>query len=191
MKYLPIITFASLLFIGSCSAQKKTVQRADDLKTEAKTFSLSVVKSYFKSDCDKVYTAISDSILLVGRDIVLIKGQSKTLVKDIGTDVSRHMNKENICVAVKKSIKDKTKSYSDYLNTYDPLIFTRSELEELLTKKRKKLSEKFITKPDDLFFLGMKLKDGFDSSKDFIWDDMFFLMVRKEKDTWKIKAFTD
>jgi len=191
MKHLLIISFLTLQFFSDCNAQKTTETSQENLKTEAKNFSLSIVESYFDTDCEKVYVAISDTLLLIGRETVLIKGESKVVVKEIGTDISRHLNQENICLAVKKAIKDKTKTYNDYLNTYDPLLFTRAELEDLLSNKGKRLPDKFITIPNDLFFLGMKLKDKLDASKNFIWDDMFLFMVRKEKETWKIKALSD
>jgi len=143
MKYIFIIHFLAILFFSDCNNPKKTELSQENLKIEAKNYSLSIVKSYFDSDCDNVYSAISDSLLLIGRETILIKGQSKTVVKEIGTDISRHLNKENICLAVNKAITD------------------------------------------------MKVKDNLDSSKEFIWDDMFLFMVRKEKKIWKIKALSD
>jgi len=185
MKYLSILCFFTALVLSTCNSTKQIPKNPENAKEEAKAFSLNIIESYFKKDCNTLYNSISDTLLVLGKGDKLIKGESKVEVEEIGTDISKHLNKHNICLAVNKAIKDKSKTYQDYLNTYEPLVYNKSELLELI---KKPFPSSFKIEANDLFFLGMKLKEGVDRKHDFIWDDLFIFMLRKENGDWKVKA---
>jgi len=185
MKYLSLLLSFSIIFIITYGSIKETQTNPKSSKDEAKVFSLNIIESYFKNDCNTLYNAISDTLLVLGKGDKLIKGGSKVILEEIGTDISKHLNQHNICLAVKKATKDKSKTFEDYLNTYDPLVYNKEELLKLI---KRPFSPKFKIEDKDLFFLGMKLKEDLEKSQDFIWDDLFIFMLRKENGAWKVKA---
>ncbi|CAM1344964.1 hypothetical protein [Tenacibaculum amylolyticum] len=168
MKKLYIII---ILVLGACTSSKKAITKEDSLKMEAKKFSLDIVKAYFAQDCDYVFNALSDEILVMDGDgIFKKKGKEK-----------------KSCRSTKNAIKDKQKTFKDYLKTYKVLLLTK---EELLKKFKAKLPAYYITKSSDYFFIGWELKEGKTKADNFIWDDMFVFMARKENGIWKIKGIS-
>jgi hypothetical protein len=45
-----------------------------------------------------------------------------------------------------------------------------------------------VINKDDFIFLGYKLKKDFSKEDNFIWDDMFFFVVRKINGKWTLKG---
>ncbi len=160
------------LLMVSCSATKKVIKETETLRKEAKAFTLSVVEIYFTDNCDKLYNLMNDSLLVMDGDGIL----SKVSIE------------EKLCKSMKSAVYyKKEKTFQDYLRSYEIEILTR---DELVKKFKKDLPEYYTTTNHDFFFLGYKLKEGINSSDNFIWDDMFIFMVRKENNTWTIKGIS-
>ncbi len=170
--YLMLLGLFGMLFFGACSSSKKVVKNTSDLRQEAKDFSLNIIESYFNSDCEKLYDSLSDSILLMDGDGIIAKNDVK----------------EKSCKSVRKAIYNKEKTFQDYLNDYTIEVLTSKEAIESLHGK--KLPDYYITTDLDYFFLGGKLKEGKQRSDNWIWNDMFIFMVRKENGVWKVKGAT-
>jgi len=169
MKYNLILNVLLFITLGTCSSSKKVTGNLKDLKQEAKAFSLSIIESYFTEDCKKHYNSMSDSILIMDGDGIFSK---------IGKE-------DKLCRSVKKAIRDKEKTFQDYIDSYNIEILTPDEL----TKKfNKSLPDYYKTTDSDLFFIGYEFKQGKERIDNFIWDDMFIFMVRKENQIWTIKG---
>lgn len=97
-------------------------------------------------------------------------------------ELSKFGLEEKSCRSVKKAVRDKEKTFQDYIDTYIIEVLTTQEV----TKRYKNMSlpEYYKTTENDFFFLGHKLKEGKDRSENFIWDDLFIFMVRKEGEIW-------
>ncbi len=170
MKNFYLITIFIFTFRIFINAQE-TTQNLESLRQEAKDFSLKIVKSYFTENCDYIYRSMSDSLLIMDGDGIL----------------SKISKKEKLCNSTKAAIRDKQKTFKDYLNSYKIEILTQKALEK---KFNKKLPEYYKTINSDFFFLGYKLKKEKNHINDFIWDDMFIFMVRKKGDVWFIKGLS-
>lgn len=135
-------------------------------KKRAEKFALSVVKSYFEEDCEGFFAALSDSLIILDGDGVVAK-------------VGR---RERVCESMSRAVGDKDKSYQDYLDSYRVEMLSAKEVEERFGIK---LPDYYQPQPGDWFFIGFEPMAEF---APFIWDDMFFFMVRKEQGRWKLKG---
>lgn len=160
LSFLLILGLNSLIF---CQTDK------DLLREEAKQFSLDFVKLYFQNDCEKNNQLISDS---------LIKFNSKSL-----QIFAKKEYKDKLCKSHSKAVHDKSKSFSDYLKSYNIKIFSVDEIENELSKS---LPDEYIATDTDYFFLGGQLKES--SEESFVWDDAFSFMIRKENGHWVVKS---
>ncbi len=159
-----------LLFtLGACSTSKKATLSLKDLKQEAKDFSLSIIKSYFTEDCNMVYTSMGDSILLI----------------DSGEIIAKIGKEDEICRSLKQAVRDKEKSFQDYIEFYNIEILSPKEIYE---KFDRTIPEYYKPTESDFFFIGYELKEGKDRKDNFIWDDMFVFMVRKVNGKWVMKG---
>ncbi len=166
-KLNPIFYLLVVFFLGACTVSKPKVSDTATLKQEAKEFSLSIVKAYFSEDCKMVISLMSDSVFTFDGDGVFeTKGMEYKL-----------------CKGIKKAIRNKEKTYKDYLDSYQIEMLTPKELEE---KFKMKLPDYYHRQPSDMIFYGGKIKEG--KGDKFIWDDMFVMLVRKEKKGWKWKG---
>lgn len=171
MKYNFILNILLFCTLASYATNNNTIKDSTDLKKEAKAFSLSIAKAYLAEDFKKAYSSINDSVLTMdGDDIILTIGKE-----------------DKLCSSVKSAISDKEKTFEDYIETYNIDILTPTEIEE---KLKKTLPDYYKTTKSDFFFLGYKLKEDKTHEDDFIWDDMFLFMVRKEKKKWAIKGIS-
>lgn len=169
MKYnLSIITLL-LISLAACSASKTSTKKTNKLRAEAKEFCFSIVKAYFAEDCEKVLNLISDPVFTMDGDGAISK---------IGKE-------DKLCKSVKKAIREEGKTFQDYFDTYKIELLTPNEL---LKKIKVSLPDYYETTDTDFFFLGYEVKEGKDRSDNFIWDDMFIFMVRKENKSWIIKG---
>lgn len=140
---------------------------ADSLRAEAKKFSLEIVKSYFQGNCETHYNIISDSVIILDGDGIVEKKNFK----------------DKLCESFNSAVRNKSKKYKNYLDDYIIEIYTP---QELLDKKGAKLPDYYVPTETDYFFFGYKQKD--ETKEDFIWDDMFIFMVRKENNRWIFKG---
>ncbi|MFD2910100.1 hypothetical protein ACFSX9_15325 [Flavobacterium ardleyense] len=170
MKYY-IISLIALLFSATPISSTQEDESSFDLKEEAKEFSLTIVKSYFTKDCDVVYDAMSDSLLRFSTEKPVLKKPLKV----------------KLCDSHKEAVRDKSKTFQNYKDMYQINLYTPAELEQ---KFNQKLPDHYKTTETDFFFMGFELVQGKDRSEDFIWDDMFIFMVRKEKNGWIIKGIS-
>lgn len=166
------IKYVIFFFIlGSCTALIKTSERTSNIKQEATDFSLSIVKLYFSEDCKTFYNLLANSLLKIDGDGILEKNK-------YGEGI--------ICKAlINGTVLNKKKTYKDYLENYKIEIFTKAELEKKINKK---LPYYFEDNHLDFFFYGDELKDEKQSSVNFISDDFFIFMIRKENNFWIIKG---
>ena len=140
----------------------------EDLKKEAREFSLQLINTYFTQDCNSYYGYLSPEILLLESNVAL------TLTDEV---------RSKVCESVQRAVSDKGKTLQDYLNTYKLELLTRAELE---AKVGRSLPEHFNTTEIEFYVVGFEPKDG--SSAKFIWDDMFAFLIRKTNGVWKMKA---
>ena len=158
----------ALTFV-SCSASKKIAEDSEGLKREAKDFSLTIIESYFSKDCEKVFNSMSDSLLIMDGDGIISKFEVE----------------ERLCDAVKRAIREEGKTIRDYTESYNIEMLTANELAE---KYNYSLPEYYLTVESDFFFIGQRLKVG--EEVDFIWDDLFVFMVRKQNQNWILKGIS-
>lgn len=140
----------------------------EDLKNEAKEFSLQLINTYFTQDCDSYYRYLSPEILLLESSVPL------TLTDEV---------RSKVCESVQRAVSDKSKTLQDYVNTYKLELLTRAEIE---AKIGRSLPEHFNTTEMEFYVVGFEPKEG--SSTKFIWDDMFAFLIRKTNGVWKMKA---
>lgn len=140
----------------------------EDLKNEAKEFSLQLINTYFTQDCDSYYSYLSPEILLLESSAAL------TLTDEV---------RSKICESVQRAVSDKSKTLQDYIKTYKLELLTRAEIE---AKVGRSLPEHFNTTEMEFYVVGFEPKEG--SSTKFIWDDMFAFLIRKTNGVWKMKA---
>ncbi len=168
MKYFVVLLLGSVFFFSSCFSARKAGKIAD-LKVDAKEFSFGIIRAYFEEDCDRVYKSFSDSIILMDGDgIFSIEGME-----------------DKICESVKSAVRDNSKTIVDYLAMYQIKMYTPLELE---TELEAQLPDYYIPDPSDVFYVGGALKPEEALGPNFIWDDMFVFMVRREGSVWKIKG---
>ncbi|MFV0484374.1 MAG: hypothetical protein ACK5MG_09825 [Bacteroidales bacterium] len=106
-----ILTLSALLAGLGLYARDNANQ--EKLRQEASEFSLSVVKTYFDEDCDKYWSFVSDSILLMDEEGTFAKEDKK----------------DKLCSSLKRAIRNKDKTFQDYIDTYKVEILTKEELE--------------------------------------------------------------
>jgi len=137
------------------------------IEEQAKDFSLSMVEFYFTGDCLAYVASFSDTLIVMDGD---------------GTLLKRELDRDQFCRTFDKAVNDKTKSFDDYIESYKVELKSYAQLdgEELMM-----LPNYYQPKDDDFFFNGFVPKEGV---ADFIWDDMFIFMVRKENGDWKLKG---
>ena len=165
MKYFKI-----LLTIVSCFVVKHI--KAQDLRTEAKSFSLAIVSSYFSGNCDSFYNKLSSELWLMDGDGVV-------KIQDL---------KPEICEAMAGAVKNKEKTFLDYLNDFEIEILSN---EEFKMRYDAPFPSYYIPAPDDYFFIGYQPKttaDELSMDRFYIREDMFIFMVRKENGVWKMKG---
>lgn len=165
MKYLKI-----LLIIVACIAVKYT--QAQDLRAEAKSFSLAIVSNYFSGNCDSFYNMLSSELWLM----------------DGGGAVQTQDLKSEICEALASAVKNKDKTFQDYLNDFEIEVLSN---EEFKLRYDAPFPSYYIPSPDDYFFIGYQPKttsDELSIDRFYIRDDMFIFMVRKENGVWKMKG---
>jgi hypothetical protein len=161
----------ALMLLNGCGVFGKAKKEREFLRAEAKNFSLTVVKAYFREDCGFVYNAFSDSVLIM-------EGAG------MFTDLKKN---EKICRSIRSAIRDKSKNYQNYLETYQVELLTQKELQKTIPVK---LPSYIKMTNKDFFFMGYKMKEDQVNMENFIWDDLFIFMVRKEESGWKIKGIS-
>ncbi len=159
---LPCI--ASLLF----GFQSIDSSQNSELKNEALDFSLSIVQAYFDQDCDYVLASIVDSIYMI----------------QDGEYISIQEKKDNFCHNVTSTnLQKKDKTFSNYREQYDAIIFTKDELEEYIGEA---MPQELPIQDGDFFFWGGRLKEEFKESGHFMRVNSLYFVVRKIDGNWKI-----
>jgi len=142
---------------------------SEDLKNEAKEFSVQFITTYFTLDCKTYFTFLSP-------ELISLKSSDNILLTD---EV-----KSKICESLHRAVSDKSKTLQDYLNTYKLELLTRAEVE---AKSGQPLPEHFNTTDPEFYVVGFEPKEG-STEAPFIWTDMFVFLIRKTNGTWKMKA---
>ncbi|MFV0346758.1 MAG: hypothetical protein ACK5IQ_11010 [Bacteroidales bacterium] len=166
MKY--IIILSALLISFNVFAEDNTKQAK--LRQEAREFSLSVVQTYFDEDFNKYWSFVSDTIIILPANKVIP-------IADM---------KDALCSSLKRAIRNKDKTFQDYLDSYKVEILTKEELEDMFGKP---IPESAMSSDSDFFFMGNNAKESIASFEDFIWDDFFLFLVRKVDGKWFLKGF--
>lgn len=162
-KYLSIITSAlCVLTINSSSAQS-----AEKLRTEALEYSLNIVESYFGDDCQPMLSTMTDSLFILEEmEYTELKGKE-----------------DKLCESHAGAIRDKDKTYQDYLSYYKTRVLS---VEEFVTESKKHNHENLVFPDDSFIFFGWELNEGKSREDYFIWDDMFAFVVSKVDGEWRI-----
>lgn len=166
------IACVSLYFLCTISFAEEANFQDSPIKKEAREFSLQVVETFFTQDCDQFHHLLADTFVLLDGDGEFSKDGEL---------------KEKLCQSIKLAISDKSKTFDDYVKYYQIDIFTRSEIEHNFDFL---FPDNIDIRETDLFYVGMKFKDGGKAIEHFIWDDLFFFMVRKTDETWSIKGLS-
>ncbi|MBK7666695.1 MAG: hypothetical protein IPJ32_04705 [Sphingobacteriaceae bacterium] len=138
-----------------------------ELKAEATEFSMLLVHSYFNRDCSVFQKSLVTDFLTFKEPLKL---------RD------EHMTK--ICESVLRAVIDSSKTFMDYLNTYKMDLLSRAELE---AKMKTKLPAHFNTTDAEFYFLGFELMQP-GSTKTFIQNDLYALVLRKVEGKWQVKG---
>lgn len=139
-------------------------------KLQAKEFSLQIVKTYSDDDCDAFYDALLDTIYLLDGDGPVEKSSE---------------TKEILCNSHSKAFREE-RTYQDYLDLYEIEILEKAEYD--VDYPEIESLQVFETTSDDYLFIGWETKDS--QQENFVWGDMFFFMVRKTGDGWRISALS-
>lgn len=147
--------------------KKVTAPIDGELKAEATEFSMQLVRSYFNRDCALFQKSLATEFLTFKEPVIL---------RDV------HMTK--ICKSLLHAVTDSSKTFTDYLNTYKMDLLSRAELE---AKMKTKLPAHFNTTDVEFYFLGFELMQP-GSTKKFIQNDMYALVLRKIDGKWQVKG---
>jgi len=171
MKKLIYTSTIFLFILLSCKSQKINPEdQARQLKNEALNFSLKFVESVFDRDCELVISLFSKYVIALNENEFIYIGEEKD-------DICEALDEENIFMR---------KTYKDYLNDYKYEILTPSEM---ATKLEIDFPSIYNPSPNDFFFDGTTLKNK--DVYDYLSDDVFSFMVRKENEVRKIIAVND
>ncbi|MCP4443564.1 MAG: hypothetical protein GY810_32070 [Aureispira sp.] len=169
MKTFQNLLILVCLVLVACTSSKKTTEDIPTLKKEAKIFSMKIIETYFASDCDTYIKLLDENLIVFEAQKPLEK--EKLLKK-----------KEDLCSRF-PPVYDDTKTIQDYLRIYKTEVFSKKEFEALSGIK---LSSAF--KETDIAFVGSQFKDGYTKADNFILDDGFWFIVRKENKKWTLKT---
>jgi hypothetical protein len=167
------ILFFFLLFVcyaPQAEAQKKQTTPTKKMKKQATTLGLEIIKSYFEGDCKK------DFLPHFHTTIFALDGDGAIALDD--------KLKERLCEMHARAVKDKTRTYAQYLMNYKIQILTKPEYEKLLGKIE---FDYYTPQESDLLFVG-SMPSSEATLPNFIFDDMFYFMLRKIGKKWKIIA---
>lgn len=164
-----LFLFSALLFC--LSACLLTQSSPEKLNKEARKAAFSFIQTYFDEDCSTFFSTLSDSLLIMDGDGIFAKEGKQ----------------EDLCNSMGKAIRDKEKTFQDYVNTYQVELLSRTELEQ---KFKMELPDYYKTTEKDVFFVGFELKEGQPKASNFIWEDLFVFMLRKEKGQWWVKGLS-
>lgn len=162
-----------LLFVcglPQAQAQKKNGFPSAKSKKQALAAGLKIVESYFGGDCKtKFLPAVHTTVF--------------TLDGDGAVEMNEEM-KARLCETHARAVKDKTRTYQDYLANYDVQILTKPEYEKLMGKIQ---FDYYTPEESDLLFVG-SMPSVHATLPNFIFDDMYYFMLRKIGKKWKIIA---
>jgi hypothetical protein len=151
-------------------AQQKNTAPTKKMKKQVATIGLNIVKSYFEGDCKKDFLPYFHSTLFA------LDGDGVIEVDD--------KFKERLCEMHQRAVKDKSRTYADYLINYQIQVLTKPNYEKLMGK----IELPYYTPEDnDLLFVG-SMASSYKVLPDFIFDDLFYFMFRKIGKKWKIIA---
>lgn len=150
MKTLTTI-FASLFICLSVFAQRSTGLNSSpsssvNQSSAAKTFGISVVKSYFESNCPSVYEKLASTVTDV-RPQFLSPSTTLSTPKDV-------IRKTDFCA--NSPLKDKTTPWTTYLNSYEPVIMDHNQFSVAYPRQQMTLQ----LRNGDFFFDGSVLRPG-------------------------------
>lgn len=177
MKKLIIISF--LLFSSNLFSQNE--------KAEAKIFFEKIIKSYFDT-CSFLIESIADSIVPIGMNEGFYLPKNKIDTNKLCNNISR--------------TKRIFKSFTDYKTKYKIVVYSKEEFSN--KTKEELLKNSFLLKNENIGFVFMLLngyKNTFQNSDYFVvgnfpkngnqkevLDGMFWFIVRKTNEGWKIFA---
>ncbi len=168
LKKIKYLLLFSILFISFLTYS----QSEDKLKNEALQFSLEVVKTYFQDDCNAYLNKISDTIILISGQSFYQKNKIKT----------------RLCESFAKAVEVKSKKFNNYQEIYKYEVIS---IKDFFLKNNLK-STKYLKPIDsDFLFAGGNIKDSKSISESFIFNDMYFFMVRKVNGKWFLKGIRE
>jgi hypothetical protein len=165
-----ILLFLFVSAMPQAEAQKKNGFPSAKSKKQALAAGLKIVESYFEGDCK------TDFLPVVHTTVFTLDG-------DGAVEINEEM-KERLCETHERAVKDKTRTYQDYLANYDVQILTKPEYEKLLGKID---FDYYTAQEQDLLFVG-SVRKADAKLENFIFDDFFYFMLRKINKEWKIIA---
>jgi hypothetical protein len=145
-------TLFALLFVSVIAFGQRTTglnstgASSVNQASAAKAFGLSVVKSYFESNCPSVYEKLASTVTDVAPQFL-----SPSTVTSTPKDVIR---KTDFCANT--PLKDKTTPYTSYTANYEPIVMDHNQFRTNYPRQQMLLN---LTS-GDFFFDGANLKAG-------------------------------
>ena len=167
------ILILALFFIATLptlQGQQKKSLPTKKMKKQVATIGLKIVKSYFDGNCK------TDFLPYFHNTIFALDG-------DGAIEVNEEV-KEKLCEIHQRAIKDKSRTYADYLCNYKIQVLTKPNYRKIMGK----IELPYYTPQDnDLLFVGSMASPNA-VLPNFIFDDLFYFMFRKIDKKWKIIA---
>jgi hypothetical protein len=142
-----ILMFLSVsLFAQRNNGLNGTSASAANQAGAAKTFGISIVQSYFQSNCPSVYEKLASTVTNVAPQFL-----SPSTVTSTPKDIIR---KTDFCANT--PLKDKTTPYTSYTANYEPIVMDHNQFRTNYPRQQMLLN---LTS-GDFFFDGANLKAG-------------------------------
>ena len=137
-------------------------------RTEAEAFTMNYLRAIVENNCDVYYSSLSKKLFALNK--------KETFNKP---------SKEYACNGLQRAIKNKTKTFENFLNDYKIIIILPEELESVYGQPLKN----YVQNKNDLLVLAFMPKPEFNFDEDnYLFDDYFRFLIRFENNKWVVKG---
>lgn len=137
-------------------------------RNEAEAFTMNYLRSIVENNCDLYYSSLSNKLFALNE-----KG---TIDKP---------SKEYACDGLQRAIRNKTKTFENFLNDYKIIIILPNESESVYGQRLKNYTQN----KNDLLVLAFMPKPEFNFEEDaYLFDDYFRFIIRFENNKWVVKG---
>lgn len=137
-------------------------------KKEAEAFTMNYLRAIVENNCDVYYSSLSNKLFVLNK-----------------TETLDRPSKELACDGLPRAIRNKTKTFENFLNDYKIIIILPDELENIYSQPLKN----YVKNKNDLLVLAFMPKPGFNFEEDnYLFDDYFRFLIRFENNKWVVKG---